>query len=485
MTGSISKSQMMAGLQCPKRLWREVKQSSSQPMSLTQQHILAQGQEVGRYARQQFANGVLIGASTSEAISATQRAIASGSTCLFEAAFEFEGVFVRCDILQHVAAGWELIEVKSSSKPKDEHVWDVAIQTYVLRGLGLSVPAVKLMHLNTQTCCFPDLTDLFAIADVTADVEALLPEIPVYLTQFNQYLSESAEPTLAIGKHCDAPNPCPFKPDCWQSVPEPSIFTIPRLDWKKKQTLVAANILAIADLPADYPLTNLQRSYVDGVMTQQAMVDQEAIASSLAELNYPIHFFDFETHNPAIPRFAPLKPYAPFPFQYSCHILHADGSLEYRDYLHGDRSDPRPPLIAALLRDITAGSVVAYHKSFEASILRRLAQDFPGQAACLASISDRLWDLEDIFKYHYKHPGFRGSTSIKCVLPVLVPHLSYQDLAVQRGDQAQAVWDTMLSCSDEGSKAERMRDLRDYCRLDTLAMVEIYRALQALSVNSQ
>ncbi|MBF2088203.1 MAG: hypothetical protein IGR80_11325 [Synechococcales cyanobacterium K44_A2020_017] len=115
MTGSISKSQMMAGLQCPKRLWREVKQSSSQPMSLAQQHILAQGQEVGRYARQQFANGVLIGAATSEAISATQRAIASGSTCLFEAAFEFEGVFVRCDILQHVAAGWELIEVKSSN----------------------------------------------------------------------------------------------------------------------------------------------------------------------------------------------------------------------------------------------------------------------------------------------------------------------------------------------------------------------------------
>jgi len=93
------------------------------------------------------------------------------------------------------------------------------------------------------------------------------------------------------------------------------------------------------------------------------------------------------------------------------------------------------PLIAALTTNIVAkGSVVVYHKSFEASLLRKLAVDFPKYAQQLEAIADGLWNLEDIFKYHYKHPGFRGSTSIKRVLPILVPHLSYKTLNVQRGD---------------------------------------------------
>ena len=180
--------------------------------------------------------------------------------------------------------------------------------------------------------------------------------------------------------------------------------------------------MAIAELPSNYPLSDNQRSYVNSVFSGQPVVDEAAIAASLAELVYPIHFFDFEAQNPTIPRFDELKPYEQFPFQYSCHILYPNGHVEHREYLHADTSDPRPQLIAALTQDITAiGSVVVYHQSFEASLLRKLAQAFPAYTIHLDSIATRLWDLEDIFKKHYKHPAFRGSTSIKNVLPVLVP----------------------------------------------------------------
>ncbi|MEB3250238.1 MAG: DUF2779 domain-containing protein, partial [Merismopediaceae bacterium] len=80
----------------------------------------------------------------------------------------------------------------------------------------------------------------------------------------------------------------------------------------------------------------------------------------------------------------------------------------------------------------------------------------------------------------YHHPGFQGSTSLKKVLPVLVPTLSYQDLTIQSGDEAPLVWEAMLECQDEEQRAKMFADLQAYCRLDTLAMVEIYRYLSHL-----
>ncbi|PSB31015.1 DUF2779 domain-containing protein [Stenomitos frigidus] len=479
MAAFLTKANFMSGLQCHKQLWLQVQEPHrATPLTPVQQRIIDQGEDVGQYARQQFSNGRLIEGNGTEAVQATQKAIAAGATCLFEAAFSFASLFIRCDILHKLSAStWELIEVKSSGKIKEEHPWDLAVQKYVLTGVGLAISATKLMHINTQTCFFPNLTNLFTIADITAEVDRLLPEIPKKLEQFGAILTENLEPTLAIGKHCDNPNPCPFTKDCWQDVPEVSIFTIPRLDWKKKDLLITQGVLAIT-LPPNYPLSNNQRTYVDSVFSGQPVVDEVAIAASLAALTYPIHFFDFESQNPAIPRFDGLKPYEQFPFQYSCHVLHKDGHIEHHEYLHTDPSDPRLPLIATLTNDIAAnGSVIVYHQSFEGSLLRKLAQAFSDYALQLESIADRLWDLEDIFKKHYKHPAFRGSTSIKNVLPTLVPALSYKTLAVQRGDQAQAVWEAMIACTDPVEKQGLINDLRTYCQLDTSAMLEIYRVL--------
>ena len=264
-------------------------------------------------------------------------------------------------------------------------------------------------------------------------------------------------------------------------MPAASIFTIPRLDRKKKQHLLDQNRWAIADLPADLKLSPKQQVYVEMVQRGEPEIDQAAIAALLSTLTFPIHFFDFETFNPAIPRFEGLKPYEQFPFQYSCHVLAADGTLTHREYLHVDRDDPRPPLLASLLTHLgPTGSVMVYHQSFEAKVLQTLADTFPAQGSALISIRDRLWDLEVVFKDAYRHPAFLGSTSIKKVLPVVVPSLSYNQLAVSNGAIAQAVWDTLIQTVDPVQKQQHIDDLTTYCTQDTLAMVEIYRALQAL-----
>ena len=199
-------------------------------------------------------------------------------------------------------------------------------------------------------------------------------------------------------------------------------------------------------------------------------------------MQYPIHFLDFEADRPAIPRFGGFKVYEEFPFQYSCHVLQSDSVVTHHEYLHTDTTDPRPPLLKSLLAHISdRGSIVVYNLSFERRILRGLAESFPEYASALQSIIERLWDQLTTLRKHYEHPDFCGSKSLKSVLPVLVPSLSYKTLDIQEGGDAPAVWNLMLSANNETERQEWDQRLRAYCKLDTLAMVEIHKVLQEKS----
>jgi hypothetical protein len=180
-----------------------------------------------------------------------------------------------------------------------------------------------------------------------------------------------------------------------------------------------------------------------------------------------------------------MKPYQKLPFQYSCHILHQDGTLEHREFLHQDKSDPRRKIAEALITDLgTTGSIVVYNEVFEKSVLENLLLLYPDLQAALHSIIDRLWDQMAIFKDDYKHLRFGGSYSIKNVLPVLVPSLSYDILPVQRGDQAQLVWQQLINSADGDEKRSLAEALLAYCKMDTLGMVEIHRWLLVLTVGA-
>ena len=108
--------------------------------------------------------------------------------------------------------------------------------------------------------------------------------------------------------------------------------------------------------------------------------------------------------------------------------------MSHVDFLHTDRSDPHPALVASILEEIgPTGSIIVYHADFEKRVLRKLAERFPDLSEALHNRIDRIWDLEKIFLEDYFHYKFRGKSSIKVILPVLVPRLSYDSLAVQNG----------------------------------------------------
>jgi hypothetical protein len=203
------------------------------------------------------------------------------------------------------------------------------------------------------------------------------------------------------------------------------------------------------------------------------------LAAALSGLHFPIHFLDFETMQSALPLYPGTRPWQQVPFQWSDHVLHEDGELEHREFVAEPDGDPRAAFADSLI-DATghSGSVVAYHASFEDSRLRELAEALPQDAVALGEVRARLFDLERPVRDHVRHPKLLGRTSIKVVLPALVEGLGYDELEIHEGGTASLRFLQCVTGAITGEERERvLAALRDYCAMDTMAMVELYRVL--------
>lgn len=231
----LTKSKLLSASQCQKRLWLETYQGEAgDEFSYSQQRRIDQGIKVGTYARHYFPQGILIeGGTIEDKIEQTESAIEKGEKCIFEATFSFDNIVVGCDILQQEEPGkWQLIEVKSATKVKDEYIQDLAIQKYVLAGNDIFLSNIQVMYIN-RDCVYPDLSDLFIQEDVTQQLKGVFSNLPQLIRNAQNILEKEQLPEINIGKHCDKPHPCPFKSFCWQGIEEPTVLSIPNLRGKK------------------------------------------------------------------------------------------------------------------------------------------------------------------------------------------------------------------------------------------------------------
>lgn len=486
MSKTLSKSKYLSGLQCGKRLWLEINdpdKASETPEY--RQRLFDQGKEVGVMARTYFREGYLINTDRSnihDCVKETRDAITKGESIIFEGTFYYDNTFVMADTIEkNEDESWDIIEVKSATSVKDEYIPDLAVQRYILERSGLEINKTWIMYINKE-CVYPDLSNLFITKDVTQKVDNIINEVSGSLNKLRDLIDLENEPEILIGPHCNNPYACPFIEYCWQNVGNRTVFNIPGLSDNKRFELRERGIILLEQLPNDYPLTDAQRKYINRIFNGQTEIDYVGIRKKLSKLEYPLHFLDFETDSYAIPRLNGTRPFDKIPFQYSCHIMLENGDIEHFEYIHLDQTDPRLLLLESLIKNIKPkGAVVVYYAPFEREVLMSLAKSFPEHSLHLNSISNRLWDQLDIFRRYYKHPDFGNSNSLKSVLPGLIPQLSYEDLAVREGNEAQSVWNSMIKTENEVDKKQMIEDLRAYCRMDTLAMVEIHKLLVKLS----
>jgi len=191
---------------------------------------------------------------------------------------------------------------------------------------------------------------------------------------------------------------------------------------------------------------------------------------------------DFETLGAALPRYAGMSPYDQIPFQWSVHVQRQPGTEpEHYEFLADSTHDPRPEFARTLCQVMgNTGSVLAYNSGFESGCLGRLAEWLPQYKHEIEAIQTRLWDPLPVIRAHVYDMAFRGSYSLKRVLPALVPDMSYDALEVSEGNEAGLAWEKMLRAEVGSEERKKLRnDLLAYCKQDTLAMVRLVEVLRA------
>lgn len=485
----LSKSRFTAGLQCHKRLYFLVHQPelAAEPDE-SAQAMFDQGIEVGRLARELFPEGVLVEAEHSElnkALAQTSGLVKDGKApAVFEATFDHQKVLVRVDVLERLAKSkqWKLIEVKSSTKVKDYHLPDVTIQRFVLEGQGFTViPCV--MHLNREYVYdgrAHDLNKLFTIEDVTAETDDLIRDFPAEVRAQLMMLSENTAPEIEPGPQCSSPFQCEFFDFCNMPVPREHVSCLPRISESKLQKLAGLGVTSIRDIPPGFPLTEMQQHAFASAVSGKPWFSKE-LGKKLKELKYPIYFMDFETLGPAIPRFAGMSPYDQFPFQWSVHVQRKGrNELEHFEFLAEDASNPSLPFLKSLIEVLgETGQIIVYNEPFESGVLTSLASLFPKYKSAINKLQGRLWDLLPVVRAHTYHIDYRGSFSLKDVLPALVPEMTYEGMEVAEGNAAGLAWERMIHGEvDDAEKRKLRAALLAYCKQDTLAMVRLLEVLR-------
>ena len=487
----------MLYLKHPGWLWlKKYDKTKLPPVDDNLQAIFDTGHEFEQYAEKLFSGGVTLGFDDYRSYLSlperTNEAIDRGEKTIFQGRFEHDDLTFICDIIDFVDDGVvDLYEIKSSTSAKPEHEDDLAFQLIVLEGCGYEVRNVAVIHVNNQYVRDEviDPLRITATTDITEAVIAKRDETQEQINAAQQMLKEHGKthppdfsPTLAsssafrewldIYKHL-------FPPE------DGSIFNLSGLNAKLLTSLQADGIENIADIPEDYALSPKQAFQVESAKTKKPIIHPDKIQAFLEELDYPLYFLDYETMSSLVPYFDGMRPYQQVPFQYSLHVIDSAGAEpRHLEYLHQDYSNPAQAVAESLQIHIgDNGSIITWNMGFEKSCNDTLASFAPDYAEFLQDVNDRIVDLMTPFsKLWYVDAGFHGSASIKAVLPVLVPELSYKNLDIQEGGAAQRIWmQAILDGQNEDTREQILDNLRQYCQLDTLAMVKIYEQLLKLS----
>ena len=322
-----------------------------------------------------------------------------------------------------------------------------------------------------------DFRRLLRLEDVSADIKPLAADLPERIKRQLEVVSLPAAPDGDIEqKKCDG---CPLRDECWSFLPSRHVFLL-YYPGRRPRDLMGRDILALKDIPGDFPLTQKQAIQVACERSGKAHVDARGIGAFLGQLKYPLYYLDFETFMAAIPPYDELSPYEQVPFQYSLHVVLSPGRrAEHYSYLSDGKADPRPEILSGLKSRLgRAGSIVAYNATFETRVLKSSASHFPKYEPWLESVLPRFVDLYTPFRdFHYYHPLQDGSASLKYVLPALTG-LSYEGLEISEGGEASLRFREMaFGNATEARKQEIRKALESYCHQDTEGMIEILHAL--------
>lgn len=499
----LSKSDYLKYLVHPAYLWyQKHAKTKLPPVTDDDQYVFDQGHAFESLVQSQYEDAVEIQGKPwefAQLTTQTASVLNSDAEVIFQATFLTQrGLLCRCDILERNGIQWNLTEVKASTRVKDTHLKDLAFQKIALAEAGIEVAKVSVIHIDSNYKREGEInaSQIAKIRNVTEQIDEILEQTHKNIDNALEIL-EQVQPDDHPVYANDLRSWMPIYEHIHGGIPEDSVLRLTQLKPQQLRNAHYAGVETIDQVDDSAQLSPKQLNQVRTFKKGEPEIDRTKIAKFLEGLEFPLYFLDYETAAYALPFWDGTKPYQQVPFQYSLHILTEVPSggptprtgttqggptpqMVHKEYLAQGDDFPVPALVDRLLEDIgDRGSVLVWYRGFECAMNTQMGKWLPGKAAALDAINSRVVDLMDPFaKQWYVDHRFGGSASIKNVLPVIAPKHSYKSLGIQNGASAQRKWQQAVF---EGKDADKtMRDLRKYCALDTLAMVEIYQFLHEL-----
>jgi len=490
----LSKSDYMLFIKHPAWLWlKKYDKSKLPPIDENQQAVFDAGHLFEEYAEQLFSGAVEVGFemgndSYRTMPLRTKQAMDQGAKTIFQGRFEYGELNCIIDVLEKVNdEEFHLYEIKSSSSLKPEHIYDLAFQVVILESLGLKIRRALVIHVNTEYKRNGEVKceEITKVVDVTEEVRGKI-----------EITRENIKGALEILKSKNPPSMSPrFSKDQFREwlviykfinpdMDKFSIFNLCGLTPKLIEEFEEKGIDLITQIPDEIELNTKQKMQVMAAKQNKQFINKTEIKNFLENIKYPLYFLDYETLGGAIPAYDGTRPHQQIPFQYSLHVIEKPGAeLKHKEYLHTESSHPVEPLLKNLKNDIgDTGTVLVWYDTFEKGRNTDMGELFPEYTNFLEDVNSRIIDLMMPFKSDwFVDKDFFGSASIKKVLPVLAEDLSYKALGIQEGGSAQRLWmETILNGKNSDDRERIIKDLLEYCKLDTLAMVRIYLHLQEI-----
>jgi hypothetical protein len=396
------------------------------------------------------------------------------------ASFVAGGYLAKTDILQKLDDNsWHLFEVESGSKYKVKYARDMSFNAMVLAKSGLIVSKTTILCLSNDYRIGMNISHLFKRLDCTEKIEPKVQEFLILSDEVLENIESENMPKPYLKKNCKN---CPVFDGCTGKDVKNHIFDLPRLSILAIEKLITVGADTIDKIPADFELTRMQQIVKNCILTNTNYVS-ENLKAELENIKQPFYYLDFESMMTIMPLYRDIAPHVQLLTQFSIDKTDDTGNiLDHYEYIADQTKDCRREIAEKLIRYLDEdGSVVTY-ANFERAAISNLASLFPDLCEKLNKIAGKIVDLELIIKKNYYNINFRGRSSIKKVLPVVVPEMNYADLKIGDGGDAAAAFAFMaMGLFDDKKIEETKKNLLKYCGRDTLAMVKIHQFLKAIA----
>lgn len=486
----LSKSTFLRAKQCLKSLYLYKHHIYLRDkLSKEQQARFNRGINVGLLAQKLFPGG--IDASPKhvslfhESVEKTNELIKSGTTVIYEAAFQYNGILVALDILVKENNKWNAYEIKSSAKITPTYISDAALQYYVINGCGIEIENFYIVHINTSYLRKGAINvhELFRINDVTKDVLKQQENITSIIALAFETLQKNEAPLINPGPHCFDPYPCDFKGYCWKGIQNAEIFEFNGLSKQQQFEWYHKGWKKLEEVPEEELPNSTLKKLAKAARANSILKENEKLKEFINSIYYPLYFIDFEIMMTAVPLFQNTSPYQQLPIQFSVYQQeNFNSEFIHYSFLAETGEDPRKKFTKALIRVCgNQGSILVYDISSERSVINQLIQAFPEYEKSLQAIVSRLIDLSipfrELFLYH---PKMKGSTSIKNVATAFCNDINFDALPISNGQLASIAFESLQQENDMFRILELREQLEAYCKLDTWAMVRIWQEMNRM-----